>query len=330
MRKSLLIVFIFMLGACASSYKHELNFNPTEPLRVVVLPFQQVNDRGELVSTKSGLAIDKVGVISKELKDSPPDYVRKLAEDELAKSSLDVFPSALVDSELSHHGFGNTDLTLNLTKIYAANPAQICTHLLNCDAVLYGKVTKWDRGYYALESVNTVGVELKLVSVKDGKVLFASNAADSEGRGLSGGPTGFSNLVIEPIRGLDSDIIANLAHEVVAKMISPLRVENRPDYLKTSPPSIYAAAHDAKSGVVSKNGHLTVLAFGTPKMTATFSLGGVIQNIPMAEEDESHYFGEYFPLPTDQFSSQPVYVYLTDEFGRSTKEEVANGKVSVQ
>ena len=329
MKKILALTLTLLTCACASTYKSNLEFNPTEPLRVVVLPFAQVDQKGAIIDVNSDLAIDKVNLVSSKLGEAPAEFVRKLVQSELGKSALDIFSPALIDSELSHHGFADPKLKLNLAKIFSADPKQLCTHLVNCDAVLYGKVTKWDRSYYGIQSVNSVGIDLKLVSVRDGKELFSSNAQDSDGRGLSKGPTGFSDLVIEPLRGLDNAIITDLARKMVPKMLADLKVESRPDYLQSQPPAIYAAAHDAHSGKLSKNGVLTVLAFGSSYDSAAFSIGNVIQNVPMVEQDESHYIGEYYPLPTDSFETQPVYVTLTDEYGRVTKEELGSGPVSL-
>ena len=52
-----------------------------------------------------------------------------------------------------------------------------------------------------------------------------------------------SDLVIGPIQGLDSKIIVEVANKVVAAALAPLKAESRPDFLTTSPPAVYAAAH---------------------------------------------------------------------------------------
>ena len=323
------LLLIICLSACASKYSARVDFNPTEPLRVAVLPFVQVDGKGNFVNTAGGLALDKVSFISEELLETPAEHMRKLTLNELTKSGLDVFPTTLVDGELSHHGLAHADLSIDFQKLFAASPAVLCTHMLNCDAVMYGKVTRWDRDYYAIQSVNAVGLDLRMISAKDGKVLFESKAEDSESRGITKIPTGFSDLVLEPVRGLDSKIITNLAARMVSKMLSQLKVENRPDYLKTSPPAIYAAAHDHAGQALNSDKPLLVLAFGSPKATASFSIGSIVQSIPMTEKEEGHYVGQFLPLPSDHFNSQPVVVSLSDELGRTTQLEIGNGPVGV-
>jgi hypothetical protein len=317
-------------SGCAGTYKQELKFNPAESIRVAVLPFYQVNSKGEIVKADPNMLIDRVGLVSSKLKDTPATFVRKLVRNELTHTALDLVNSNLVDSELVHHGFAAEDLSIDIGKVIQAPPSEICSHMLYCDAVLYGKITDWDRSYFVVQSNSSVGIDLKLVSARDGKVLFESSAKDSDSRGLSKGPTGFSDLAIEPIKGLDNEILTDLATKVVKKMIDPLRTEKRPEYLSSSPPSIYASAHDSLDGTVPSSGHLSVVMVGSPGRVATFSIGSYVENIPMAEHEPGHYVGEYHPLASDHFSSLPVYVSLSDKFGRTTRQKLGRSEVTLR
>lgn len=329
LRRSISCAALCLLCACSGSYKNKVDFNPLEPIRVAVLPFVQVDAKGNFISPDPNLLIDHVDLISSQLKETPADFVAGLVEAELQHSGLDVISTASVDGKLLHSGFGNTDLTYNYAKIFAASPKEICEKLLSCDAVLYGKITDWDRSYYAIQSSSSVAIELSMVSARDGKLLFSSQASDSDSRGLTKGPTGFSDLVLEPLKGLDNKIITDLARKMVPKMLAPLMVANRPEFLSTSAPAIYASAHDKPTGVMTGADTLQVLIFGTPKRLASFSVGEVVQHVPMAEKDPGHYIGEYLPLSSDSFRDQPVYVFLTDEFGRTTRQKLGNNLLSL-
>lgn len=322
-----------LLAGCQATYKHTLNFNPAEPIRIAVLPFAQVDSDGKLVREDENLLIDNIVLVSSKQSETPAEYMQSLVQSELSNASLDVITPAIVQADLLHYGFakpGSNPVTMDLDRVFAATPSEICSKILSCDAVLYGKVTRWDRSYYGLQSVATVAINLRLVSAKTGKVMYEIDAEDSESRGISKGPTGFSNLAIEPIKGLDNEIIQNLAREVADRSISPLSNRSRPEFLKTAPPAIIASGHDARSGSVSKNGKLTVVAFGSPSQSATFSVGNVALNVPMLERAPGHYIGEYFPLATDSFSRQYVVVALKDEYGRSTSQRIAKTPLSVQ
>lgn len=319
------------LMGCVGSYKHTLNFNPGEPIRIAVLPFVQIDSKGEVVEEDANLLIDKVVLLSSEQKLTPAQFMQGLVQSELSKASLDVITPIVVDSELIHAGFGRdgtNPVTIDARKVLAADPKMLCSKILACDAVLYGRVTRWDRSYYGIESVATIALKLTLVSAKNGQVLYEIAAEDSESRGVTKGPTGFSNLVIEPLKGLDNEIIQNLGREVADRAIVPLENRGRPEVVNTAPPAIIASGHDAFSGSIAQSGKLVVVAFGSPGQAASFSVGNVARGIPMIERAPGHYIGEFIPLSGDSFSSQFVVVSIRDEFGRTTSQKLAAKTVS--
>jgi hypothetical protein len=327
------IAIVASCAGCAGTFKSDVNFNPAEPIRIAVLPFAQVDENGQLAQVDENYLIDNVAIVSSKLKQTPAEFVQSLVQSELSKASLDVITPAVVEAELLHHSFdvpGAKPVRVDLQKVFAAPPSTLCRDLLSCDAVLYGKVTKWSRSYYGIQAVATVALDLSLVSAKDGKVLFHAYAEDSDSRGVTKGPTGFSDLVIEPLKGLDNQIITDLARGVVINAVKPLYVKNRPEFLQSAPPAILASAHDASTGQLFKNGKLTVVALGTPGQSASFSVGSVVQGLPMIERDSGHYIGEYVPLATDRFENAFVTVSLRDQYGRATTQKLARVAVSLR
>ena len=296
---------------------------------MAVLPFQALDSNGKPIDIESRLLIDNLSLLSSEQTESPVQIARRQVLSELGKTDLDLVSSALIDIDLPHHGFGREDGSIDFAKLWAVSPKELCSKFINCDAVLYGRLLRWDRSYYGIQSVNTVALELKLVSAKDGKILFESSGEDSESRGITKGPTGFSSLIVEPVRGLDSQIIVELSQETVRKMLEPLRVKKRPQFLDTAPPSLYATSHDSLTGTLTPTKPLVVVAYGTPSNIASFSIGSALRNVPMIETVPGHYYGEYLPLPEESFSAEPVVVRLLDEYGRQTSQEVAIRKVSL-
>lgn len=325
-----LVVSLLLVG-CAGTYKANIAFNPSEPIRIAVLPFAQVDSSGQLTRTDENLLIDNVALVSSQLKQTPAQFVQNLVQSELAQASLDVIPPALVAAELIHAGFGvagSNPVEMDLSKVFAVSPQEVCSKVLSCDAVLYGKVTSWDRSYYGIQAVATVGLNLKLVSARTNKVLYEIDSRDSDSRGITKGPTGFSNLVLEPLKGLDNEIITDLARNVVEKSIEPLSNRSRPEFLSSPAPFILASAHDSPSGRVRKGGKLIVVAFGSPAQTASFDVGTVAQGVPLVERAPGHYIGEFVPLPTDSFKEVPVTVSLRDQFGRVTSQKLSKMKIS--
>jgi len=314
-------IFPILLSACAGQFKSQLNFNPQEPLRVAVLPFVTIDKTGKIEDKEARLIVDNLSILSKDLEQTPAQIVRKQVLIELKRSPLDLLSTALIDIDIPHHGFAVPGGKVDLAKLYNTNPTDLCTKFLTCDAVLYGRVTEWDRSYYGIQSVNSVGIELNLVSAKTKKVLFSSTAKDSESRGLTKGPTGYTALVLEPVKGLDSQIIVDLARRIVSKMLAPLEAKNQPEFLQSEAPAIFAVSHDAPTGRF--NGALLVLMMGSSGQTGSFSIGRTIKNVPMFERSPGNYYGEYIALPTDSFREQDVIVSLRDRFGRVTESKVA-------
>ena len=98
-----------MLSACAGKYKHSLEFNPQEPIRVAVMPFAQIDEQGSIIEPEGTIAVDGVPLVSPEPKDAPTVLVRKLVQTELGNTSLDVISPFLVEVDLPHHGFAKED-----------------------------------------------------------------------------------------------------------------------------------------------------------------------------------------------------------------------------
>lgn len=329
---SISLITATMLG-CAATFKPQLNFNPSEPIRIAVLPFAQVDEQGQLSQVDESLVLDNVSLVSSKLKQTPAQFVQGLVQTELSKASLDIIPPALVDAELIHAGYGvagSNPVKMDLAKVFAADPSTLCSKVLSCDAVLFGKVTSWDRSYYGVQAVATVGVQLKLISARTKKVLYEIDAKDSDSRGITKGPTGLSNIVLEPLKGLDNEIITDLARSIVDTSIDPLSNDARPEFLTTSAPFILASAHDAASGTLTRNKPLTVVAFGSAGNTASFNLGTTTQGIPMLERAPGHYIGEFVPLKSDSFKNESVTVTLKDSFGRTTSQRIATTPVSLR
>lgn len=321
MRRFLICIFIAIwAGGCSAKLKQTIEFNPAEPLRVAVLPFYQV-EKGKIISETfdPNYFIDNIPLLSSKLTESPPAIVQKIVESELSQSGLDLISRGYIDSQLGHHAFV-INKVVQTENILAANPKEL-GDFLGADAILFGKVTRWDRSYYGLESAVTVGIELKLVKASDGKILFSADGEDSDHRGLSGIPTGFSSLVIEPLRGLDNEVILNLSQSLVKKMVKPLSVMDRPEYVNTSGPVIFGATDNAK-GVVSESESLVVIALGTPDQEGFFSLDNVVSKVPMFEVDKGHYVGRFIPVGDEDVEIKRVVVNLRDNFGRTAQKEI--------
>ena len=317
------------LTSCSGTYTHKIDFSPYEPIRVAVLPFRQLDAEGKLIEEKGDLLIDDVPLISSEAYDSPVALARQLMLAELKKTSLDIISPALVDIDLPHRNLAYPNGKFNLERIFEVPANTYCEDFLDCDAVLFGTIKRWDRDYYGIQSNNEIEIEIKIISAKSDKVLFEATAKDSESRGLTKGPTGYSSLILEPLKGLDSNLVEDLARRMISTMLEPLKVKNKKSVNDTPPPAIFAVSHDAVNGEVSRKKPLLVVAYASKDAQASFSIGNYLRRLPMIEHSPGHYIGEYWPLEEEKFEKQTLYVNVKDTKGRETRLEVDSGPVSL-
>ena len=143
------------LCGCFASYKQTVEFNTLEPLRVAVLPFVEIDSDGKVMDSNTSLLIDRVSVVSQDLNEKPRTLVRKVVQSELYNTALDMLGPALVNTKLMHNGFADKDQNFDLPKIFATSAKEYCTKVFDCDAVLYGNITRWDRSNYGIQSSTT-------------------------------------------------------------------------------------------------------------------------------------------------------------------------------
>jgi hypothetical protein len=326
MLKKILLFSIILITGCSKRLTYTLNFPPGEHLRVAVLPFAQIGTDGKLLLNNEkmlptdNLIIDKVSIISSPLKETPTLFVRTLVQNELQKTDLEIIDPHLIEIELPHHGFGNSKGNFDIDKIRQAQATQICTHLIECDAVLYGTIHQWKRRYYGIESVNSVDVEIILRRARDNSILYQARLKKNESRGLTGGPTGISDLLLEPIRGLNSEIIEDLARQVVRELVKPLSTNPNNEEIGFLP-VIYAATHNAPP-TLAPLGSFDVLVYGSPHCQTSFRIGEISGDIPLIERSSGHYSGQYFGERGEGFQNKDVFVKIKATNGRFIEHKI--------
>ncbi|MDD2943590.1 MAG: hypothetical protein PHC51_11575 [bacterium] len=321
---SLFIIVSLSLASCGPSITTSLSYPHSQSLRLLVLPV--IERPTENATIDHSIIFDHLPDLGDKNMDTPAEYLRNLVLNELSASTdMDLIPSAYIDAELSHHGFADKDGKINLNELYRTPAEVLCNEIFDCDAVLYSELNEWQRNYYALYSNNSVSFSLRIVALatrlsadsnSGEEIVFSTSAHDSSSSGLFKAPTGYVSLALEPIKGVNKEVIENLAEDMVEKALEPLKTGKRSEFLKSPPPAIYAVAHNADGGNI--NGKLTVLMSATPDMQASFSLGNSVENIPMTEKDSGNYIGFYYPNSNDSFTNADLQVTIIDRWGRKT------------
>lgn len=322
------LMLLFACVGCSSQFVHKLSFDPREPLRVAVLPFIERDSDGNIVDSSPNLYLKENQALENDESENYPALIlQKLVQSEIAGSTyLDVVPPGLVRAELVHRNFVNGN-SYNHPLIASTSAKEFCK-FLECDAILRGTASAWSQRYYGLQTVSSLEFKISMIRAVDEKEIFFSKARDYVSQGLLKGPTGYISLVLEPLKGLDGDIIQDLARKVVVKALNPLSRRGKKELPADAGmlPAIYAIASDFEGGQLKDS--ITVMMFGSSGQSAYFSIGNAITGIPMIELNAGHYLGVYYPLKTDRFTKQSISATLTDKYGRSASKAVGNFKVS--
>lgn len=329
MKSLLTILLIGFLSACSATHTHSGVIDPDSTLRVAIMPFVFESQQPETARPTANLVIESVNPLASKPTGLPTQVARRLVEGRLTRdTSYDLIDPFITEIQLMHEGYANDQGEFRVKKIQSEDPKTLCNNVVLCDAVLFGTIKEWDSDYYGIEAVNTIDIEVKLVSAHTGKVIFDSRSQDEERCGISGGPTGFADIALAPIECVSAQSQEALAAKVVADIFAPFRDLKAKNQNGSSPPAIYASAHTITDGIVGSNETVTVLLYATPGVEASFSVEPIISDIPMIEKSEGHYVGEYIPYADDFFQHSEITITLKDKYQRVSKAKVSGLPIS--
>ena len=154
---------LYQLDPGGNSFKYDKKFLSDPPRVMVVLPFENVIG-GNLIL--NGYEIKRED--TKEKDEWSWTYANRLRTyfyGHLVPREFDDIELIAVDAIL--HGLGID----TPEKLYSYTPEQL-GDILDADALIYGKITRYDSKYYALFSQIAIGMVVRCISTKDGTVLF--------------------------------------------------------------------------------------------------------------------------------------------------------------
>ncbi|MEO0478469.1 MAG: hypothetical protein AAF196_03220 [Planctomycetota bacterium] len=136
---------------------------------------------------------------------------------EQATSNADPVPLPLVDRIVQEKGITGGDIEL-FDALYDELGA-------NYFVTIY--LERWGSDYYVLETRNNVRARVEIHSreLGYGEPLLTAIVTGNDGEGVSGGPTGFFDLAIAPLAGVDTGPVLDLAAQValgIGKLIGGL------------------------------------------------------------------------------------------------------------
>jgi len=315
------VLLLPVLVGCGGSLKVQRSprFDEQAPLRIAILPFEDRS--GATVFTVLAAPFKAIADLFVSRKGAPAtdnaQALREAVAANLRTAALDVISLGQTDTLLVHNGL----LVPGKEMRFAKTAPRELGRLLGADALLYGLLTDAGTEFYLAETRVTVGATLRLVDAVSGEELWRAEGSESQGFGITKGPTGYVSAAVEPLKGLRESnqwrVMEDFARTVVGSFRRRPTGEGGPG---SQVPFIAVAAvnvePEQRLGVGSV---VRVVAIGRPGMRGRFDVGRVRRGLPLTEFGLGTYQGTYTVLEGDRFAGDPVRVILRNDDGREAQ-----------
>jgi parallel beta-helix repeat protein len=226
-----------------------------------------------------------------------------------------------VDQRLKKAGFTDPD------EINKLSPQKL-GKILSVDAIIYGRITHYDRAYAGIYSKVSVGAAVKMVDAETNEFLWSGQHVQSKHQG--GIPTTPVGLIITAlstaanIRQIEllrtSD---DLFRDMVKTIPGPTVVE------ASRPPVIKMLVHDAVGSPKKTGDIIKVVLEGDTHCEASFDIGDFKLAIEMEEIQSGFYEAKYQVRPGDNAHEAIITGYLTDERGNTARWMDVIGAITI-
>lgn len=177
-------VFVFVLSGCAQPIKTDYSaFKQSKPKSILVLLPQ--NHTTEVDAGHSFL--------------SQVTYP-------LAEAGYYVFPVAVVEETFKHNGLSMAG------DIHSVSPSKL-REIFNADTVLYLDITEYGTSYQVISSDTRVTVSAKLVDLRNGGLLWSSQATASSAENDSSS-SGLVGMLVSAVVNQIVNTLSDKSHEV--------------------------------------------------------------------------------------------------------------------
>lgn len=193
---------------CDTAVRTALKGFPNPPMGVAA-------DTHEEGTQPVRLALLPLDAAEKQAWQEPAELLRGFLAANLQEGPFAIIEPARVDAALAQAGWQPGRAPTEAQALAAA-------HTIGATALLRGAVTQWGRSYWVVQSWVRVGLQVDLVDVASGQVIWSDARKNSRTAGLLKGPTGYKSLVVAPITGMKRSnlerVALHLAREVAQQM----------------------------------------------------------------------------------------------------------------
>jgi TolA-binding protein len=200
--------------------------------------------------------------------------------------------------------------------------------LLDSDALILGRITKFETYYAGVYSSFTVAVELEMIDVETQRVLWSLKHEQVQRSG--GIPTSIIGAIITA-----ASSALDLSRYHIITTINKLcqsAVETIPPSANLkgkSFPKITNLVHNGMNRSIGKGNRLEVGVEGTAGLKAVFRIEPKGLTVQMQEKTPGTYVGSYIVRPKDSISDGLIVVSLTDSWNNVCRWEDTLGFVNL-
>ena len=226
-----------------------------------------------------------------------------------------------VDQRLKKTGFTDPDEINKLS-------SQRLGKILGVDAVIYGRITHYDRAYAAVYSKVSVGAAVKMVDTKTNEFLWSGQHVQSKHQGgVPTTPVGLIITAISTAANIRQIELLRTSDDLFRDMVKTIP---GPTVAEASrPPAIKMLVHDAVGSPKKAGDIIKVALEGDPHCAASFDIGDFKQAIEMKEIQSGFYEAKYQVRPGDNAHEAIITGYLTDERGNTAQWMDVIGAITI-
>jgi len=309
------LVFLFILPGCVAVTKkdvvpppirslHEGEFKVGEylkdhqPKTVAILPFKNETNKEEAF-----------------------EIVRRTFYNHFSSLRYGDLELFKVDQRLKKTGFTDPD------EINKLSPKKL-GKILGADAIIYGRITHYDRVYAGVYSKVSVGAAVKMVDAKTNEFLWSGQHVQSKHQGgVPTTPVGLIITAISTAANIRQIELLRTSDDLFRDMVKTIP---GPTVAEASrPPAIKMLVHDAVGSPKKAGDIIKVVLEGDPHCATSFDIGDFKQAIEMKEVQSGFYEANYQVRPGDNAHEAIITGYLTDERGNTAQWMDVIGAITI-
>lgn len=276
--------------------------------------------------------------IQEELKEE--DYPRVVAILPFENENLDIAENLRKTfyNHFSGKNYTNVELPLVDEKIYQLekvkgksykdiSPREIC-EAIECDGVIYGKITDFQKIYAVAYSQLGIEAEISMYNVKNDKEVFRIKESVRYHEGnIPMSPLSAIMTAVSTAMNLREIQFIRLLNELCYKITE--KIPSLPYVTAHKLPNIKEVLSNAKESPFGRGKIIRVGLEGDSGMIASFDIGNFKKGILMREVKKGIYTGEYVVMDGDNIRNSPIIVYLKKTGGYENKWIDVSGLVTI-